>query len=83
LQIVLQDKYNIGILTVNMEFMWLDTKRMERLAKTRLSPVSKLRHMNSIFTDNTPISYIHTVNTYHVTTQDNHIPFKQRYVIIN
>jgi hypothetical protein len=23
LQILLQDKYNIGILTVNIEFMWL------------------------------------------------------------
>ena len=35
LQILLQDKYNIGVLTVNIEFMWLGTKRMERLAKAR------------------------------------------------
>ena len=26
-QISLQDKYNIGVLTVNIEFMWLSTKR--------------------------------------------------------
>ena len=32
-QIVLQDKYNISVLTVNIEFMWLGMKRMERLAK--------------------------------------------------
>jgi hypothetical protein len=38
LQILLQDKYNIGALTVNIEFMWLGTKRLERLAKARLSP---------------------------------------------
>jgi hypothetical protein len=25
LQILLQDKYNIGVLTVNIEFMWLDS----------------------------------------------------------
>jgi len=35
LQILLQDKYNIGVLTVNIECMWLGTKRMERLAKAR------------------------------------------------
>jgi hypothetical protein len=35
LQILLQDKYNIGVLTVNVEFMWLGTKRMERLAEAR------------------------------------------------
>jgi hypothetical protein len=28
LQILLQDKYNIGVLTVNIEFMWLGLKRM-------------------------------------------------------
>jgi hypothetical protein len=38
LQILLQDKYNIGALTVNIEVMWLGTKRFERLAKARLSP---------------------------------------------
>ena len=31
--ILLQDKYNISVLMVNIEFMWLGMKRMERLAK--------------------------------------------------
>ena len=36
--------------------MWLGMKRMERFAKAHLSPVSKPRHINSIFkTVNTPI----------------------------
>jgi hypothetical protein len=48
LQILLQDKYNIGVLMVNIEFMWLGTKQMERFAKAHLSPVSKPRHINSI-----------------------------------
>ena len=41
--------------------MWLGTKRMERLAKARLFPVSKPRHINSVFTVNvnTPILYIY------------------------
>ena len=56
--ILLRDKYNIGVLTVNIEFMWLDTKRVEILAKTRLSPVSKPRHINSIFTQYTNIVYL-------------------------
>jgi hypothetical protein len=34
LQILLQDKYNIGVLTVNIECMWLGTKWMERLAES-------------------------------------------------
>jgi hypothetical protein len=55
LQILLQDKYNIGVLMVNIEFMWLGTKRMERLVEARLSPGSKPRHINSIFTVNTPM----------------------------
>ena len=38
--------------------MWLVTKRMERLAKARLSPASKLHHVNSILTLNAPILYI-------------------------
>jgi hypothetical protein len=50
MQILLQDKYNIGALTVNIEFMWLGTKQMERLAKASLSPLFKSRHINSIFT---------------------------------
>ena len=40
-QILLQDKYNIGVLTVNIECMWLGTKRMERIVRGRLYPVSK------------------------------------------
>jgi len=58
---LLQDKYNIGVLTINIKFMWLalGTKRMERLAKASLSPVSKPRHLNSIFTVNTLILYIY------------------------
>ena len=46
MQILLQDKYNIGALTVNIEFMWLDAKR-----------ISKPCYINSIFTVNTPILY--------------------------
>jgi hypothetical protein len=38
LQILLQDKYNIGVLTVNIEFMWLGTKWLERLAKSSSFP---------------------------------------------
>jgi hypothetical protein len=61
LQIVLQDKYNIGVLTVNIEFMWLGMKGMERFAKAHISPVSRPRHINSIFTVNTPILYINAM----------------------
>ena len=43
MQIYLQDKYNSSVLTVNIECIWLGTKRMERLAKARLSTVSKPR----------------------------------------
>ena len=43
-QILFQDKYNVGVFMVNIEFMWLGTK-------ARLSPVSKPRHINSIFTN--------------------------------
>ena len=57
-QILLQDNYNIGVLTVNIEFMWLGTKRMDRFAKAHLSPVSKPRHINYICTVNAPILYI-------------------------
>ena len=35
---LLQDKYNIGVLTVNIELMWLGTKRVKRLAKVRSFP---------------------------------------------
>jgi hypothetical protein len=61
---LLQDIYNIGALTVNIEFMWLGTKWMERLAKARLSPVSKPLHINYILIVNTPILYMHcNINT--------------------
>ena len=45
---------------VNIEFMLLGMKRIERLAKARLSHVSNPRRINSIFTVNTPnFVYIH------------------------
>jgi len=78
LQILLQDKYNIGVLTVNIEYMWLGTKRMERLAKARLSPVSKPRHINSIFTVNTPIFYIYQEFYYdiiYIANEGSHVRF--------
>ena len=40
-QILLQDKYNIVVLTVNIECMWLSSKRLERLAKACISLISK------------------------------------------
>jgi hypothetical protein len=52
------DKCNIGVLTVNIEFMWLGMKRMERLIKARLSPVSKPHHINSIWTVKAAILYM-------------------------
>jgi hypothetical protein len=61
LQILLQDKYNISVLTVNIEFMWLGKKRVERLDKSRPSPVSKPRHIHSVFIVNTPILYMYYV----------------------
>jgi hypothetical protein len=54
LRIVLQDKYNIGVLTVNIKFTWFRMKRI----KLVFFPVSKPRHINSIFTVNTPIFYM-------------------------
>ena len=53
--LLLQDMYNIGILTVNMK---------DSLKRARLSPVSKLRHINSMFTVNTPILYIPPASNY-------------------
>jgi hypothetical protein len=53
---LLQDKYNIGVLTVNIELArngWKDSLKLV------LSPVSKPRHINSIFTVNTPILYMY------------------------
>jgi hypothetical protein len=55
----LQNKYNIGLLMVNIEFTWLGTKLMERLIKTSLFPISKPSHINFIFTVNTSILYIY------------------------
>ena len=48
LQISWQDKHNIDVLMVNIEFMWLGMKRVERLAKARLFYVSKPRRINSM-----------------------------------
>ena len=59
LQILLQDKYNIGVLMVNIECMWLCTKQMKRFTKLVFSHVSKPCHINSIFTANAPILYIY------------------------
>ena len=40
-QTLLQDIYNIGVLSLNIECMWLGTKQMERIARVRLYPVAK------------------------------------------
>ena len=40
LQILLQHKYNIGVLTVNIKCMWLGTKRMEN-TEVDVNPVNK------------------------------------------
>jgi hypothetical protein len=68
-QIVLQDRYDISVLTVNIEFMWLGARRMERLAKARLSPppISKPRHINSIFTVNLTDQGLHFNDHKHKT----------------
>jgi len=42
LEILLQDKYNTIVLMINIEFMELGTKRMERLAKLIFSPFLSL-----------------------------------------
>ena len=49
--------YNIGVLTVNIEFMWGGLERGKR-ALEGLSPIYKPHHINSIFTINTPILYL-------------------------
>jgi hypothetical protein len=49
--------------------MWLGTKQMEKLTKARLSPVSKPRHINSIFTVNTPILYIYATAYSHTSSK--------------
>ena len=55
----MQDKYNIGLLTVNIEFIWLGAKRGERLAKSSSFTPCQI---NSIFTVNRPILYIYITN---------------------
>jgi hypothetical protein len=50
-------------LTVTIEFLWLGTKRTERLAKARPPPVSKPRQINSMFTANAPILYMYSYNS--------------------
>jgi hypothetical protein len=47
LQILLQDKYNIGVLMVNIEFMWLSKKRMERFARAHHFLVHKMLDFRS------------------------------------
>jgi hypothetical protein len=59
IQIFLQDKYNIGVLTVHIECMWLGTKRVERLYKARCFPVTMHRHIHYMFTVNAPILYMY------------------------
>ena len=60
MQILLQDKYNIGVLTVNIEFMWrgLETGEIQALVSLYIRFVPS--HINSIFTVNTPILYIYS-----------------------
>ena len=50
--------YNIGVLTVNIEFKWrgLETGKRRTLASLSIRFVPS--HLNSIFTVNTPILYI-------------------------
>ena len=69
MQILLQDKYNIGVLMVDIEFIWLDTKWMERLAKACLSLVSKPRCINTVFTVNTPILHIYIYIYIYITSK--------------
>ena len=60
LPILLQDKYNIGVLPVNIECMWFGTKRVERLAKARSFPrFYALPHKSNIYRQCTNIVYIY------------------------
>ena len=60
MQILLQDKYNIGVLTVNIEFMWrgLETGEIQAVVSLYIRFVPS--HINYIFTINTPILYIYS-----------------------
>ena len=58
-QILLQDKYNIGVLTVSIELMRLSTKRVERLAKACSFPrFSASPHKFDIYRQYTNIVYL-------------------------
>ena len=50
--------YKIGVLTVNIEFMWRGLETWERRALASLSIRFMPSHINSIFTINTPILYL-------------------------
>ena len=50
--------YNIGVLTVNIEFMWRGLETGERRALASFSTCFVPTHINSMFTVNTPILYL-------------------------
>ena len=50
--------YNIGVLTVNIEFMWRGLETGERRALASISIRFVPSHIHSIFTVNTPILYL-------------------------
>jgi len=50
--------YNIGVLRVNIEFMWRGLETGERRALASISIRFVPSHINSIFTVNTPILYL-------------------------
>jgi uncharacterized membrane-anchored protein YitT (DUF2179 family) len=50
--------YNIGVLTVNIEFMWRGLETGERRALASFSICFVPTHINSMFTVNTPILYL-------------------------
>ena len=60
MQILLQDKYNIGVLMVNIELMWRGLETGERRALVSLYIRLEPSHINSMFTVNTPILYIYS-----------------------
>jgi hypothetical protein len=75
----LQDKYNIGLLTVNIEFIWLGAKRGESLTKPCLSPrFSASSNKFYIYRQQTNIVYIsllfHSVH-YHIFYLYSSIPY--------
>ena len=65
--------------------MLLGTKRMDKLANARLLPVSKSRHINYMFTVNTPILYIYYSNflTHHMIRQNTKHCLKNSVVLLN